>query len=78
MNITPEIMFKASWDKNQDFECVFWMGVKTTGIFCRPTCTSRKPKVENLEFFENAKDAMKNGYRPVSYTHPDVYKRQDY
>ena len=55
MNITLEIMFKASCDKNQDFEGVFWMGVKTTGIFCRPTCTARKPKFENVEFFENAK-----------------------
>ncbi len=70
MNITPEIMFKASCDKNQDFEGVFWMGVKTTGIFCRPTCTARKPKFENVEFFENVKDAIQKGYRPCKICKP--------
>lgn len=70
MNITPEIMFKASCDKNQDFEGFFWMGVKTTGIFCRPTCTARKPKFENVEFFENTKDAILKGYRPCKICKP--------
>lgn len=51
MNLSPELMYQASCDKNPDFEGVFWMGVKTTGIFCRPTCTARKPKFENVEFF---------------------------
>ena len=38
--------------------------VKTTGIFCRPTCTARKPRRENVEFFASARDALLHGYRP--------------
>ncbi|WP_367174811.1 bifunctional transcriptional activator/DNA repair enzyme AdaA [uncultured Chryseobacterium sp.] len=70
MNLSPQLMYKASNDKNPDFEGVFWMGVKTTGIFCRPTCTARKPKFENVEFFDNTKDAILKGYRPCKVCKP--------
>ena len=70
MNISDDIMYQASLDKNADFEGVFWMGVKTTGIFCRPTCTARKPKPENVEFFDNTKDAILKGYRPCKVCKP--------
>ena len=70
MQLSPEIMYQASSEKNPDFEGVFWMGVKTTGIFCRPTCTARKPKAENVEFFTNTKDAILKGYRPCKVCKP--------
>jgi len=70
MNLTSEIMYKASFEKNPEFEGVFWMGVKTTGIFCRPTCTARKPKFENVEFFRSTKDAILKGYRPCKVCKP--------
>ena len=65
-------MYQASYEKNPDFEGVFWMAVKTTGIFCRPTCTARKPKPENVEFFDNTKDAIQKGYRPCKVCKPLV------
>ena len=46
-----EIMYRALVEKNSEFEGIFFAGVKTTGIFCRPTCRARKPKKENVEFF---------------------------
>ena len=46
------------------------MGVKTTGIFCRPTCTARKPKFENVEFFDTTKAAILKGYRPCKVCKP--------
>ena len=70
MNLSFDQMYRASYEKNSDFEGVFWMGVKTTGIFCRPTCTARKPKPENVEFFDNTKDAIKKGYRPRKVCKP--------
>lgn len=70
MELSNEIMYQASINKNSDFEGVFWMGVKTTGIFCRPTCTARKPKPENVEFFQNTKDAILKGYRPCKVCKP--------
>ena len=70
MQLSADIMYQASFDKNPDFEGVFWMGVKTTGIFCRPTCTARKPKRENVEFFPTAKEAILKGYRPCKVCKP--------
>ena len=70
MQLSTDIMYQASFDKNSDFEGVFWMGVKTTGIFCRPTCTARKPKPENVEFFHNTKEAILKGYRPCKVCKP--------
>ena len=70
MNLSDDIMHQASFDKNSDFEGVFWMGVKTTGIFCRPTCTARKPKFENVEFFDTTKAAILKGYRPCKVCKP--------
>lgn len=69
-NLSNDIMYQASFEKNPEFEGVFWMGVKTTGIFCRPTCTARKPKPENVEFFDNTKDAILKGYRPCKVCKP--------
>ncbi len=70
MEISDEIMYQASFAKNPEFEGVFWMGVKTTGIFCRPTCTARKPKFENVEFFNTTKEAILKGYRPCKVCKP--------
>ncbi|WP_317207353.1 bifunctional transcriptional activator/DNA repair enzyme AdaA [Chryseobacterium gleum] len=70
MELTGKIMYEASYTKDVSFEGIFWMGVKTTGIFCRPTCTARKPKFENVEFFSSTKDAMLKGYRPCKVCRP--------
>ncbi|PWN69390.1 XRE family transcriptional regulator [Chryseobacterium phosphatilyticum] len=70
MELTEKIMYEASFNKDSSFEGIFWMGVKTTGIFCRPTCTARKPKFQNVEFFSNTKDALLKGYRPCKVCKP--------
>lgn len=41
----------------------FFYGVRTTGVFCRPSCASRLPRRENVDFFESADDARAAGYR---------------
>lgn len=69
-----EIMYEALLNKDSNFEGLFFVGVKTTGIFCRPTCTARKPKKENVEFFPSAREALLNGYRPCKLCHPMGYK----
>jgi AraC family transcriptional regulator of adaptative response/methylated-DNA-[protein]-cysteine methyltransferase len=70
MILTEERMYQASLDKDSTFEGTYWMAVKTTGIFCRPTCTARKPKRENVEFFLDTNEAIKNGYRPCKVCKP--------
>ena len=63
-------MYQALLDKNSQYEGVFIVGVKTTGIFCRPTCTARKPKYQNVEFFDSTKQALANGYRACKVCRP--------
>jgi len=63
-------MYTALLDKDSTYEGIFFVAVKTTGIFCRPTCTARKPKKKNVEFFPNTHDALLHGYRPCKICHP--------
>lgn len=48
----------------------FFFAVRTTGIYCKPSCPSRRPKPENVEFFNTAEDAETAGYRPCLRCHP--------
>jgi AraC family transcriptional regulator of adaptative response/methylated-DNA-[protein]-cysteine methyltransferase len=67
-------MYLALVNKDASFEGLFIAGIKTTGIFCRPTCTARKPKQENVEFFSSAREALQQGYRPCKICDPLGYK----
>lgn len=68
--LTNEIMYNAILKKDITFEGTFITAVKTTGIFCRPTCTARKPKAENVEFFKTTSEAIRKGYRPCKVCNP--------
>jgi len=65
-----DVMYQALLNKDASFEGIFIVGVKTTGICCRPTCHARKPKADNVEFFACVKEAMSFGYRPCKVCHP--------
>ncbi|MEX0904908.1 MAG: methylated-DNA--[protein]-cysteine S-methyltransferase [Balneolaceae bacterium] len=65
-----EIMYNAILEKDTTFEGLFFTAVKTTGIFCRPTCRARKPKRENVEFFKSTREALTHGYRPCKICKP--------
>src|SRR5438094_3867564 len=66
----PETMFRALVNRDPSFEGIFYVGVRTTGIFCRPTCTAKKPARENVDFFARANEALGSGYRPCLRCHP--------
>ncbi|WP_293156437.1 MULTISPECIES: bifunctional transcriptional activator/DNA repair enzyme AdaA [unclassified Microcoleus] len=68
--LTDDLMYRALVDKDVSWEGTFFAAVKTTGIFCRPTCTARKPKKENVEFFPTAKEAILHGYRACKVCKP--------
>lgn len=70
MELTQAIMYKAILEKDTSFEGVFFTAVKTTGIFCRPSCTARKPRQENVEFLKTSKDCLLKGYRPCKVCQP--------
>jgi AraC family transcriptional regulator, regulatory protein of adaptative response / methylated-DNA-[protein]-cysteine methyltransferase len=56
--------------KDKTFEGLFVTAVKTTGVFCRPVCTARKPKPENVVFYTSAQEAIHHGYRPCRVCKP--------
>ncbi len=49
---------------DSSYEGIFYVAVKTTRIFCRPTCKARKPLLKNVEFFAAKSEALHAGYRP--------------
>ncbi len=69
-----KLTFKEKYDaigrQETRYEGVFVTAVKTTGIFCRPSCRARKPKAENVVFFETAEQAIHNGFRPCKICRP--------
>src|SRR5207247_5008466 len=60
----PEMMYRALVNRDASFEGIFFIGVRTTGIFCRPTCPAKKPAPENVDFFASSSEALESGYRP--------------
>jgi AraC family transcriptional regulator, regulatory protein of adaptative response / methylated-DNA-[protein]-cysteine methyltransferase len=65
-----EMMYRALVNRDPSFEGIFFVGVRTTGIFCRPTCTAKKPARENVDFFSTSSEALGSGYRPCLRCHP--------
>lgn len=65
-------MYDALVRKDSGFEGIFFACVRSTGIFCRPTCTARKPKPENVEFVGTIQEALHRGYRPCRVCKPLV------
>jgi AraC family transcriptional regulator, regulatory protein of adaptative response / methylated-DNA-[protein]-cysteine methyltransferase len=65
-----ETMYRALLQRDSTFEGIFFVGVRTTGIFCRPTCSAKKPARENVDFFATPGEALHDGYRPCLRCHP--------
>ncbi|MEM1124264.1 MAG: Ada metal-binding domain-containing protein, partial [Bacteroidota bacterium] len=62
--------YQALLDRNQSYVGIFYVGVKTTDVFCIATCRARKPKKENVVFFSSFKDALAYGFRPCKICKP--------
>ena len=73
-----KIYYNALINKDPAFEGIFYVGVKTTGVFCRPTCRARKPNFANCEFFKSAKEAVLAFYRPCKICHPLSYSGNEH
>jgi AraC family transcriptional regulator of adaptative response/methylated-DNA-[protein]-cysteine methyltransferase len=63
-------MYRALVERDQSFEGLFYACVRTTGIFCRPTCHAKKPKPENVEYASTIQEALHRGYRPCRVCEP--------
>ena len=63
-------MQRAYLKRDETYDGVFFLGVQTTGIFCRPSCGARKPLPKNVDFFATAREAVFAGYRPCKRCRP--------
>lgn len=62
--------YQALLARAPEYTGVFYVGVKTTGVFCIAVCRARKPKRENVEFYRDFKSALDAGYRPCKVCRP--------
>lgn len=65
-----ETMYRAVVERDPQYDGVFFTGVRTTGIFCRPVCAARRPRPGNVTFFTSAREAVLAGFRPCRLCHP--------
>ncbi len=72
LHLAFDEMYDAVIQNEENYDAVFFYAVKSTGIYCRPSCKSKAPKAENIEFYKTAEEAMKAGYRPCKRCRSDL------
>jgi AraC family transcriptional regulator, regulatory protein of adaptative response / DNA-3-methyladenine glycosylase II len=72
MNFDSDRLWIAVEAEDPRFDGWFFCGVKTTGIYCRPSCPARTPKRENVRFFATAAAAQAAGFRACKRCRPDA------
>src|SRR5580700_3574847 len=68
----PDRCYHAARSKDARFDGVFFLGVTSTGIYCRPSCPARTPKRENMRFYATAAAAQQAGFRACLRCRPDA------
>ena len=66
-----EICYRAFQSRDARFDGLIFVGVTSTGIYCRPICPARSPKFENCRFFSSAAAAQEGGFRPCLRCRPE-------
>jgi len=72
MHLDEEACLRALRAHDARFDGLFFVAVSSTGIYCRPICTARQPKRENITFFASAAEAEHAGYRPCRLCRPEL------
>src|SRR5579859_5556506 len=67
---TDDARWQAFIQRDKRADGAFYTAVKTTGVYCRPTCAARQPKRENVTFFVSCDAAEQAGFRPCKRCHP--------
>ena len=63
-------MERAYMSRDGSYDGIFYLAVRSTGIFCRPSCPARKPNPRNVQYFASPREAVFAGYRPCKRCHP--------
>jgi AraC family transcriptional regulator, regulatory protein of adaptative response / methylated-DNA-[protein]-cysteine methyltransferase len=74
---TPTARWAAVRSRDRAADGAFYYGVVTTGIYCRPSCGARRPRADNVRFFDDVPAARLAGLRPCLRCHPDAPARWD-
>jgi AraC family transcriptional regulator, regulatory protein of adaptative response / DNA-3-methyladenine glycosylase II len=72
MTIEDDVCYRALTARDTRFDGVFFVGVKSTGVYCRPVCTARTPGRERCRFFASAARAEQAGFRPCLRCRPEL------
>jgi len=70
--LDPDVCYRAVRGKDSRFDGVFYSGVSSTGIYCRPSCPAITPKKSNLSFYRTAAAAQEAGFRACKRCRPDT------
>jgi AraC family transcriptional regulator of adaptative response / methylphosphotriester-DNA alkyltransferase methyltransferase len=74
--MTQEEMWKAVTENDASYDGIFFYAVKSTGIYCRPSCKSKLPIRKNVCFFDTAQQARSEGFRPCKRCRSDLLDYQ--
>ncbi|MDR1177110.1 MAG: helix-turn-helix domain-containing protein [Treponema sp.] len=74
--MTDDQKWQAVLKNDERYDGLFFYGVKSTKIFCRPSCKSKPPLKKNVLYFETAKQAEHSGHRPCKRCRPDLLEYQ--
>jgi AraC family transcriptional regulator, regulatory protein of adaptative response / DNA-3-methyladenine glycosylase II len=72
MDLDPQACYRAIATRDPRFDGRLFIGVTSTGIYCRPICPARTPKPENCRFFATAAAAQEAGFRPCLRCRPEI------
>lgn len=65
-----DVLYEALIARDAAYEGFAWVGVKSTGVFCKLSCTARKPKRENTVFYPSLASVLEAGFRPCKRCRP--------
>ena len=74
MKISNKEKWNAVVKCDDSYDGEFFYGVRTTGIFCRPSCKSKEPLRGNVDFFDSIDQAYEQGLRPCKRCRPDLFE----
>jgi AraC family transcriptional regulator of adaptative response / DNA-3-methyladenine glycosylase II len=72
MDLDPAACYRAISTRDARFDGRLFVGVRSTGIYCRPICPARTPKLENVSFYPSAAAAQEAGFRPCLRCRPET------
>jgi AraC family transcriptional regulator, regulatory protein of adaptative response / DNA-3-methyladenine glycosylase II len=72
MTLDPDRCYRAAQSRDSRFDGWFYVAVRTTGIYCRPSCPAVTPKRSNVDFYRSAAAAQQRGFRACKRCRPDA------